>query len=88
MYDWTWQKSGTLDQYVVPWGMRRVLGWIKGMLRECPCVHENKNAPDRALSSFCHICHMHCDNVCIVDQPLNLQSFIFLTELVSSIPVF
>jgi len=28
-YDWTWQKTGNDDVRVVPWGIRRLLKWIK-----------------------------------------------------------
>ena len=29
-HDWTWQESGSLDQKVVPWGIRRILLYVKG----------------------------------------------------------
>ena len=30
-HDWTWQESGSLDQKIVPWGIRRILLYVKGM---------------------------------------------------------
>ena len=30
-HDWTWQESGTLSQKMVPWGIRRILLYVKGI---------------------------------------------------------
>lgn len=31
-YDWSWQV-GIDDQYVVPWGLREILSWMKSKSR-------------------------------------------------------
>ena len=30
--DWTWQNTGSPDKKIIPWGMRRILMYIKGVI--------------------------------------------------------